>query len=64
MMPVLLLQMGYDENGIPVSAKCSMCGVQMPQSQPRLNPVENVAWFSSQFGLHVTQSHPDIMARK
>ena len=37
MMPTPLLQMGYEENGIPVSA---MCGERMPQSQPRLNPVE------------------------
>jgi hypothetical protein len=59
------LQMRYDENSIPVSAKCSFCGEQMAQSTPRItNPIENVAWFSSQFGLHVAQSHPEIAARK
>jgi hypothetical protein len=59
------LQMRYDENSIPVSAKCSLCGVQMAQGSPRFtNPIENVAWFSSQFGLHVAQTHPEIAARK
>jgi hypothetical protein len=37
----------------------------MPQSTPRItNPMENVDWFSSQFGLHVAQSHPEMAARK
>jgi hypothetical protein len=59
------LQTRYDENGIPVSAKCSLCGEQMPQGAPRItNPIENVAWFSSQFGLHVAQIHPEMAARK
>ena len=30
------LRMKYDEISIPVSAKCSMCGEQMPQSAPRI----------------------------
>jgi hypothetical protein len=60
-----ILQMRYDENSIPVSAKCSQCGEQLPQSTPRItNPIENVAWFSSQFGLHVTQRHPSVELRK
>ena len=59
------LQVRCDENSIPVSAKCSLCGEQMPQGIPRItNPIENVAWFSSQFGLHVAQIHPEIAARK
>jgi hypothetical protein len=59
------LQMRCDENSIPVSAKCSLCGEQMAQGTPRItNPIENVAWFSSQFGLHVAQNHPEIAARK
>jgi len=55
------LQMGYDENSIPVSAKCSMCGEQMPQSTPRIpNSIDNVAWFAAQFRVHVAQRHlPD-----
>jgi hypothetical protein len=37
----------------------------MPQGKPRItNPIENVAWFSSQFGLHVAQSHPPVAGRK
>jgi hypothetical protein len=36
----------------------------MPQGTPRItNPIENVAWFSSQFVLHVGQIHPEIAAR-
>jgi hypothetical protein len=59
------LQTRYDENGIPVSAKCSLCGEQMPQGKPRItNPIENVAWFTFQFGLHVAQSHPPVAGRK
>ncbi len=65
-MPLLPeLQMKYDENSIPVSAKCSTCGVQMPQCVPRItNPIDNVEWFAAQFGLHVAQSHPSAATRK
>jgi len=53
------MQMRYDENSIPVSAKCSMCGKQMPQGEPRLtNPIENVAWFTAQFDIDLLQNHP------
>ena len=59
------LQLRYDENSIPVSAKCSVCGEQMPQSTPRItNPIDNVEWFATQFGLHVAQSHPSAAPRK
>jgi hypothetical protein len=58
------LQTRYDENGIPVSTKCSTCGEQMPQSTPRItNPIENVKWFAAQFSLHVAQSHPLLEPR-
>ena len=57
--------MRYDENSIPVSAKCSMCGEQMPQSTPRIvNPIENVEWFATQFRFHVAQSHPPAAPHK
>jgi hypothetical protein len=37
------LQMNYDENSIPVSAKCSLCGEKMPQGTPRImNSINNV----------------------
>lgn len=59
MPPALTMQLRYDENSIPVSAKCSMCGMQMPQREPRItNPIENVAWFAAQFDLHLLQNHP------
>ena len=58
-MPAPMMQMRYDENSIPVSAKCSVCGEQMPQAKPRIaNPIDNVAWFTAQFDLHVSQNHP------
>jgi hypothetical protein len=59
MPPTPTMQMRYDENSIPVSAKCSMCGKQMPQGSPRLtNPIDNVAWFAAQFDLHLLENHP------
>ena len=65
-MPLVpVLQTRYDENGIPVSAKCSQCGEQMTQAQPRImNPIENVEWFAAQFGLHVVKSHPPSAPHK
>jgi hypothetical protein len=49
-----ILPMRYDENSIPISAKCSLCGEQMPQGAPRIsNPIENVEWFAAQFSLHL-----------
>ena len=57
------LQTRYDENGIPVSAKCSICGEHMPQGVPRImNPIENVEWFAVQFGLHVAQTYLRLCA--
>ena len=59
------LQLKYDENSIPVSAKCSLCGERMPQSTPRItNPIDNVEWFAGQFGLHVAHIHPTAAPRK
>ena len=52
------LQMGYDENSIPVSAKCSLCGEQMPRGTQRImDSIDNVAWFAAQFRLHVARTH-------
>jgi len=52
------LQMGYDQNSIPVSAKCSFCGEQMPRDTPRtMNSTNKVAWFAANFRLHVARAH-------
>ena len=65
MPPVPVLQMRYDENSIPVSAKCSLCGEKMPQGTPRMmNPIENVEWFAAQFSIHVAQIHPPAASQK
>jgi hypothetical protein len=59
------LQTRYDQNGIPVSAKCSACGEQMPQAKPRIvEPMENVAWFAAQFDLHAKRMHPPAPVNK
>jgi hypothetical protein len=65
-MPLMpILQTRYDENGIPVSARCSLCGERMPQGTPRImNPVANVEWFAAQFNLHLEQCHPPVAGRK
>jgi hypothetical protein len=42
-----------------------MCGEHMPQGVPRImNPIENVEWFATQFGLHVAQTHPPVEPQK
>jgi hypothetical protein len=52
------LQMTYDENNIPFTAKCSLCDEQMPQRTPRnLNLIDSVEWFAAQFRLHIERSH-------
>jgi hypothetical protein len=52
------LQMNYDGNSIPVSAKCSLCGEQMPQGTPRfMNSIDAVGWFAAQFRVHVARIH-------
>jgi len=64
MSNVPVLQTRYDDNGIPISAKCSLCGERMLQSTPRISsPIENVEWFATQFKLHTARSHP-IAPRK
>lgn len=48
------LQLRCDLNGNPISAKCSLCGTLMSQSNPRISdPMENVEWFHAQFQLHL-----------
>lgn len=65
MSTALELQMRYDANSIPVSAKCSLCGEQMPQGKPRItDPIDNVEWFAAQFRLHVERSHPQVWVGK
>ena len=52
------LRMSYDQNSIPVSAKCSLCGEQMPQSVPRIaDPMDSVEWFAAQFRVHIARIH-------
>lgn len=48
-----------DVNGVPVSAKCSACGEEMPQGEPRGTTRElSLKWFQQQFALHSRQKHP------
>jgi hypothetical protein len=59
MQPLPEMHLRCDRNGIPISANCSKCSVQMPHSSPRItNPIDNIAWFGAQFSEHLAQYHP------
>jgi hypothetical protein len=52
------LQVDYNSNSHPVSAKCSFCGVQMPLMESKgASSAESNKWFAIQFDLHVRQKH-------
>jgi len=47
-----------DVNDVSISAKCSECGGEMPQGEPRVSTKElNLKWFQQQFALHRQQKH-------
>jgi hypothetical protein len=52
------LLVGYGANSNPVSAKCSMCGVQMLHMESkRASSANSTKWFAIQFDLHVRTKH-------
>jgi hypothetical protein len=54
--PELLID--YDANSHPVSANCSICGVQLPHMESKgASSAESIKWFAIQFDLHVRQKH-------
>jgi hypothetical protein len=57
--PELIL--GYEEDAVPRSAVCCICGQQMPDpTQGPLSATECYAWYSAQFQQHVRQRHPVV----
>jgi hypothetical protein len=48
----------YNSNSYPVSAKCSVCGVQMPHMEHKgASSADGIKWFAIQFDLHVRHKH-------
>jgi hypothetical protein len=54
--PELLVE--YNSNSHIISAKCSLCGVQMPLMESKgASPAESSRWFAIQYDLHVRHKH-------
>jgi hypothetical protein len=54
--PELLVD--YNSSSHPISAKCSVCGVQMPVMESKgASSAESIKWFAIQFELHVRHKH-------
>lgn len=46
------------QHGVPVSAKCSECGEEMPNGDPRVVTAEdNKKWFAHHFEQHLGKKH-------
>ena len=49
----------YEDRPFPVAAKCTICGEEMPKSEPRANSAsETILWFARQFSFHKNYKHP------
>lgn len=56
-LPELII--GYDLNGMPTDAVCSVCGKWMREADPLYsNPSNAITAFSNQFIAHVEEAHP------
>ena len=52
------LELDYNSASHPISAKCSVCGVQMPHMESKGASSEDITkWFLIQFDLHVRHEH-------
>ena len=52
------LLVDYNLSSHPTSARCSICGVQMPRMKSEgASSAESSKWFAIQFDLHVRQKH-------
>jgi hypothetical protein len=52
------LEVDYNSDSHPVSAKCSVCGVQMPHMESKgASSEDRIKWFAIQFDLHVRHKH-------
>ena len=53
------LMITYNSNKFPVSAKCSVCGQEMPKGDMRRTFIgEDLCWFKAQFEAHKKTRHP------
>jgi hypothetical protein len=53
------LIIGYESDGRPVTAACSLCGEWMPTEEiDSLSPTEAFARFGEHFKTHLRQKHP------
>ena len=51
----------YNADSFPVTAKCTICGEEMPQSDQRITLIgKNIKWFTEQFTIHMAQKHPTV----
>jgi len=52
------LEIDYNSDSHPVSAKCSVCSDQMPHLESKGASSEDITkWFAIQFDLHVRHKH-------
>jgi hypothetical protein len=55
----------YDAKSHPFTAKCTLCGEEMPKADPRVTKAsEMILWFARQFTLHKHEKHPPEGANK
>lgn len=58
-MTIPELAIGYEGDGIPVSAVCLLCGEWMPEDHPlSLSDLEVISIFKEHFDAHVREKHP------
>jgi len=59
MAPRTELAISYDDDMLPVSARCTHCGERMPKPVEGLEfPADIVLWFSVRFLEHKRRKHP------
>jgi hypothetical protein len=52
------LNVTHDANSGSVSAKCGLCGTEMPLKVSRSATLsDDIKWFAAQFDLHMKQKH-------
>jgi hypothetical protein len=53
------MEIVYDANRFPLSAKCSACSIEMSAGESgNTSAEENLKWLKAHFNLHVVLSHP------
>jgi hypothetical protein len=53
------LYISYDREMFPARGVCTVCGDEMPHSEPRITDSPGVIrWLAGEFKLHVGRKHP------